>query len=367
MYLVVGCGLSGAVIAERIANVLKEKVLIIDRRNHIGGNIYDYQDENGILIHKYGPHAFHTNNRAVWEYLGNFTDWHMYSHMVKAKVDGVEIPVPFNLNSLYEVFPKTYASKLEKKLVEKYEMNAKIAILDLLNYEDADIKNLSSYIYEKVFLGYTKKQWGLLPEELDKTVTSRVPIYISRDNRYFQDRYQAIPKKGYTEMIKNMLSNPLIEIQLNTDFKEVNKLIKCEKLFYTGSIDEYFGYILGELPYRSLDIDFNTYKQEYFQSACQINYPESLDFTRITEYKYFLNQTTSKTTVSFEYPQEYICKKNEPFYPIPKLENKKIYKKYADLSKKEINTVFLGRLGKYKYYNMDQVVESALKIFRRIF
>lgn len=366
MYLVVGCGLSGAVIAERIANVFKKKVLIIDRRNHIGGNIYDYQDENGILIHKYGPHAFHTNNREVWEYLGNFTDWHMYSHKVKAKVDGVEIPIPFNLNSLYEVFPKTYAIKLEKKLVEKYKKNTKIAILDLLNDENTDIKNLSKYIYEKVFLGYTKKQWGVLPEELDKTVTSRVPIYISRDNRYFQDRYQAVPKKGYTEMIKNMLSNPLIEIRLNTDFKEVNKYIVCEKLFYTGSIDEYFGYVFGELPYRSLDFDFKTFKQEYFQSACQINYPESSDFTRITEYKYFLNKTTSKTTVSFEYPQEYICKKNEPFYPIPKKENIKIYKMYVDLSKKQKSTIFLGRLGKYKYYDMDQIVESALKIFRGI-
>lgn len=366
MYLVVGCGLSGVVIAERIASVLKEKVLIIDRRNHIGGNIYDYQDKNGILIHKYGPHAFHTNNREVWKYLSNFTDWHIYFHKVKAKVDGVEIPLPFNLNSLYEVFSKTYATKLEDKLIKKYGMNAKIGILDLLNDENTDIKNLSQYIYEKVFLGYTKKQWGVLPEELDKAVTSRVPIYVSRDNRYFQDKYQAVPKKGYTEMIKNMISNPLIEIQLNTDFKEVSNLRKYKKIFYTGSIDEYFDYDFGELPYRSLRFDFKTFNQEYFQSACQINYPVGSDFTRITEYKYFLNQATNKTTVSFEYPQEYICSKNEPFYPIPKIENKSIYEKYSDLSRKEENTVFLGRLGEYKYYNMDQVVENAIKIFRGI-
>lgn len=364
-YLVVGAGLSGSIIAERIANILKEEVLVIDRRNHVGGNIYDYKDENGILIHKYGPHAFHTDNKKVWHYLSYFTEWQIYFHKVLAVVDGIKIPLPFNLNSIYRIFSANQASKLEKKLIETFGYNVKIPILKLKKIKDKDLQFLANYIYEKVFLGYTIKQWNLKPEELDESVTSRVPVYISRDDRYFQDKYQGIPADGYTKMLENILNNKLIKIELGMDFNKIKNKIKYDYLIYTGLIDEFFDYKFGKLPYRSLEFKIKTFQKEYFQEVAQVNYPENYDFTRITEFKHFLNTNLDKTTIAYEFPQDYEDDKNEPYYPIPNRANDTLFQKYRKEAKGIQNVIFLGRLAEYKYYNMDDAVLKALKTFNK--
>jgi len=363
-YLVVGSGLAGSVIAERIANVLKKEVVILEKRDHIGGNVYDYKDESGILIHKYGPHAFHTNNEKVWRYLSQFTEWHPYFHRVLAVIDGIKVPLPFNLNSIYKVFPPGLANRLEEKLISKFGYNKKVPILELKKEQDKDLKFLAEYIYEKVFLGYTLKQWGLSPEELDPNVTARVPIYISKDNRYFQDKYQGIPKEGYTRMIENMLDNPRIKVELGVDFFDVQDKIKYEFLIYTGPVDRFFNYKHGILPYRSLRFWIRKYRIKYFQEVTQVNYPENYDFTRITEFKHFLIYSDiDKTVVAYEYPQEYVYGENEPYYPVPSDVSAKIYKKYENYTKTQKNILFIGRLAEYRYYNMDQVVERALEVF----
>lgn len=367
MYLIVGSGLSGTVIAERIANVLKKEVLIIEKRDHIAGNVYDFKDENEIFIHKYGPHAFHTNNKKVWDYLSRFTDWYPYFHKVRAVVDGIEAPLPFNLNAIYKVFPSNLAAKLEDKLIKSFGYNEKIPILKLKEFDDKDLQFLSKYIYEKVFLGYTLKQWGLSPEKLHSSVTARVPVYISRDDRYFQDKFQGIPENGYTAMVENILDNPLIKIELNTDYKDIKNKIKFEKLIYTGCIDEFFDFKFGELSYRSLNLKSKTYDVEFFQSLAQMNYPENHDYTRITEYKYFLSTQTSKTTVSYEYPQKYKISKNDPYYPIPNDENNNMYIKYKEEAERLNDVIFVGRLAEYKYYNMDQIIARALEVFETVF
>ncbi len=367
MYLIVGSGLSGIVIAERIANVLKKEVLIIEKRDHIAGNIYDFKDKNGIFIHKYGPHAFHTNSKKVWDYLSRFTDWYPYYHKVRAVVDGIEVPLPFNLNSIYKVFSPNLAAKLEDKLIKSFGYNEKIPILKLKEFDDKGLQFLSNYIYEKVFLGYTLKQWGLSPEKLYSSVTARVPVYISRDDRYFQDKYQGIPENGYTAMIENIRDNPLIKIELNTNYKDIKNKIKFEKLIYTGCIDEFFDFKFGELCYRSLNLKSKTYDVDFFQSLAQVNYPENHDYTRITEYKYFLNTQASKTTVSYEYPQDYEVNKNDPYYPIPNEDNNNMYIKYKDESEKLDDVIFVGRLAEYKYYNMDQIIARALEVFETVF
>ncbi|EAH7988401.1 UDP-galactopyranose mutase [Campylobacter jejuni] len=362
--LIVGCGLSGAILAERLASKGQE-VLIIDKREHIGGNIYDYKDqETNITIHKYGPHVFHTNIKEVWDYISRFTKWYFYFLKVKACIDGKEVNIPFNLDSLYKVFPKEIARNLEKKLIEKYSYNSKTTILELKNSNDKDLQFLADYIYKKVFLGYTVKQWGVKPEEIDSSVSARVPIYISKDDRYFQDTYQAIPKDGYTKMIENIINHPLIKVRLNTDFKDIKKDIEYERLFYTGAIDEFFDYKFGRLPYRSLDIVFETYDKEYMQSCVHINFPNNFDFTRSIEYKYYFNEKSKKTVLSYEYPCEYEEGKNERYYPIPNDENQKLYEKYLQEASKLENVHFLGRLGDYKYYDMDKTIERVLCFFR---
>ena len=365
--LIVGCGLSGVVLAERIASVLKEEVLIIDKRAHIGGNIYDYKDkETGITVHQYGPHVFHTNNKQVWDYLSCFTDWHRFMYRVKAVMDGIEVNIPFNLDSLHMVFPRQMAEKLETKLIEKFGFNKKIPILELRQTGDTDLAFLAQYVYEKVFLGYTIKQWGVKPEDLDPSVSGRVPVYISRDNRYFQDKYQGIPAGGYTAMVENIIKNPLIKIELNTDFKDIRNNIEADRLFFSGAIDEFFNYELGTLPYRSLDLVFKTHNCEYLQSGPQINFPENYDYTRSVEYKYYLNEKSPKTIVSYEYPCDFTNGKNERYYPVPAQENQELYQLYLEKAKALKNVWFMGRLGDYKYYNMDQCVEQALKLFNEV-
>lgn len=359
--LIVGCGITGIVLANRIANELQQEVIIIDKRCHIGGNCYDYL-KNGIYIHKYGAHIFHTNSELVWKYLSQFTDWQVYMHKVKALIDGIEIPIPFNLNSLKMVFPKTISNVIEKKLIDTFGFNKKVSILNLLKTKDSDLKFLADYVYNKVFLGYTLKQWGIKPEDLDNSVTDRVPIYISNDDRYFQDKFQGIPINGYTNMFKKMLRNKLIKVKLNTDFKKMKDINEFNKIYFTGSIDEFFNYKYGKLPYRSLRFENKLFNQDFYQSNAVINYPENYNFTRIIEHKYFSNKLTKNTFVTFEYPTEYLEGENEKYYPIINEKNIELFNKYLIESEQEKNTVFIGRLGEYKYYNMDIIVEKVLNV-----
>ncbi len=372
-YIIVGAGLAGAVIAERIATQLNQRVLVIERRNHIAGHCYDYKDENNIIIHKYGPHLFHTNSKKVVDYLSQFTEWQIYNHEVLAYIDGKKVPIPFNLNTLYEVFPISKASIIENKLINTYGYNVKVPILELKKSSDPDLQFLADYVYNKVFLNYTLKQWGMKPEDIDSSVTARVPVFIGRDNRYFTDKYQFVPKHGYTKMVENMLSHKNIKLLLNTDFKEISEIkgkdfyifgSKFEgKLIYTGQIDELFDYKFGELPYRSLDLRFETIDCEFYQEKAVVNYPNDYDFTRITEFKHIHPVNTPKTVILKEYPQDYKRGKNTPYYPFFTKENQEKYNKYLEYAKQFKNLILVGRLAEYKYYDMDDIVERALEVF----
>jgi UDP-galactopyranose mutase len=366
--LIVGAGLAGSILAERIANISNKKVILIDRRNHIGGNCYDHYDDFGMLVHKYGPHIFHTNSKKVWDYLSQFTSWIPYFHRVLGVVEGIKIPIPFNLNSLYKVFPVKYAEKIEAILIDTYGYGINIPILKLMQTDDKDLKFLADYVYKNIFLGYNIKQWGLKPEEIDFSVTSRIPVSISRDDRYFQDIYQGIPEFGYTEIFKKLINHENIELLLNTRFDDIKNKIQYDKLIYTGNIDDYFEFEFGELPYRSLEFDFKNIPDVNFQECAQINYPNNYDFTRITEFKHLTAQKSDSTTIAYEFPKEYIKGINEPYYPIPKKENNDLYQRYINLAEKSAkNVIFAGRLAEYKYYNMDQVTGVALHLFEKHF
>lgn len=362
-YLIVGAGFAGCVLAERIANLLDKKVLIVEKRPHIGGNCYDFLNELGIVVHKYGPHAFHTNSKKCWEYLSNFTDWHFYEHKVLCYIDGKKVPIPFNLNSIEQIFSPPQAKRYVDKLISNYGFNKKIPILKLSETNDKDLKELAEFIYNKVFLGYNLKQWAKKPEELSSFVSARVPVYISRDNRYFQDTYQAIPKMGYTALFNKMLSNSKIETLLNCDYRDIINDVKFDKMIYTGAIDEFFDFLYGELPYRSLEFRFENIEKEYFQEVAQVNYPNDYDFTRITEFKHFLDAKTEKTTIAYEYSKSHILNKTERYYPVPCDENEELYLKYKAETEKLKSVIFIGRLAEYKYYNMDEIIVSALRKF----
>ncbi len=362
--IVVGCGISGAVIANLIATKFNEKVIIIEKKSHIAGSCFDYRDNNGICIHKYGSHIFHTNSEIVWDYLSQFTKFNNYKHKVIAIVDGIETNIPFNFNSLYQVFPKNIALKLQNKLIENYGQDSKIPILELKKEKDKDLNFLADFIYKKIFLEYTKKQWGIPPEKIDSTVTARVPIYICKDNRYFHDKYQGIPINGYTELIKKMISHPNITVKLNTDYKNVK--LKYKRLFYTGSIDEFFDYKYGKLPYRSLRFEFEEYNYAYYQKSAVVNYTTSEDFTRIHEYKYYLNDKSDKTVIVKEYSENFEEGKNERYYPIVNEENLSLYNKYLEEAKHIKNLWFFGRLGDYKYYDIDKAIIRAINLIKTI-
>ena len=374
-YIIVGAGLAGSVLAERIANVMEEKVLVIEKRDHLGGNCYDYYDEAGLLVHKYGPHIFHTQIKEVWDYLSQFTEWRPYQHRVLGYVDEKKIPIPFNLTSLYESFPRDMANRMEEKLVENFGREVQVPILELKDCDDDDLKLLADYVYRKVFLNYTKKQWGLKPEELDPSVTARVPVLISRDDRYFQDHYQGIPVEGYTPIFEKMLKSPHIELMLKIDFREVLEFDEGVilhngekfkgKLVYTGEIDYFFDYQYGRLPYRSLRFEMETLDQEYYQEVATMNYPNDHQYTRITEFKHLTGQVHDKTSISREYPQSYQPERGDvPYYPIPRKECQEIYWRYREKADKVPGLILLGRLAEYQYYNMDLVVAKALKIFK---
>jgi UDP-galactopyranose mutase len=375
-YIIIGSGLAGSVSANILATKYNKKVLLIEKKNHIGGNCYDFKDENNILIHKYGPHLFHTNNKEVIDYLSEFTSWDIYNHEVLAYIDGAKVPIPFNINTLYEVFPESKAKVLEDKLLQTYEYNSKIPILELKKSIDKDLQFLADFIYEKIFLNYTAKQWGMKPEDMDGAVTARVPVFIGRDNRYFNDSYQSLPKNGYTNMIQNMLNHKNIKLMLNTDFKEICELKEKDfyllgskfegKVIYTGQIDELFDYKFGDLPYRSVDMKFETIDKEYYQEKATVNYPNDYDFTRITEFKHIHPVNSNKTTILKEYPQEYVKNENIPYYPIFTQENQNKYNQYLEYSKEYDNLILLGRLAEYKYYDMDDMVERVLGFFEEI-
>ena len=362
--LVVGAGFSGAVIANLLATILNEKILVIDRKSHIAGNIYDYKDNNtNITVHKYGPHIFHTNNKKVWDYLSKYTKWHYFFLKPDVVIEGKVVSNPFTLTTIHQIFSENLANKFEEKLISKYGYGVKIPILKLKETDDKDLKFLAKYVYENVFEKYTMKQWGLKPEEIDETVTARVPIYISYDNRYFQDKYQGIPLNGYTKMIENILNHPNIEVRLNTDYKTITE--KFDRVFYSGAIDEYFDYKFGELPYRSLNFDIQTINREYYQKSVVTNYPNNYDFTRITEHKYFLDEKSDKTIISVEYPEKFELGKNERYYPISNSKNQDLYEKYKKEAEKTPGLYFIGRLGDYKYYNMDLAVEKIFEFFEK--
>lgn len=364
--LVVGAGLSGAILANLIANIFNEKVLVIDRRSNIAGNVFDYKDKNtNITVHKYGPHIFHTNNKNVWDFLSKYTKWNYYFFKPQAVIEGKSVTIPFNLTTLYEVFSSSMAQQIETKLISKYGYGSSVPILTLKNESDKDLKFIADYIYQNMFENYTCKQWGLKPDEIDPSITSRVPIVISRDNRYFHDKYQGIPINGYSKMIENILKHPNIKLELNTDYKDICSK-KYDRIFYSGSIDEFFDYKYGQLPYRSLDFDIQTINKEYYQNTSMVNYPNNYDFTRITEHKYFLDEKSDKTVISVEYPQPFILGKNERYYPIKNSETDDLYSKYKEEASKIQGLYFIGRLGEYKYYNMDQAVERIFEIFEKI-
>lgn len=363
--LVVGAGFSGATVARLLADKLDEDVLVIDKKEHVAGNCYDYRDENGIMIHKYGSHIFHTNIEKVWQFVRQFGDFNQYMHKVYAVIDGIETTIPFNFNTLYDVFPETLAKRLEEKLLAQFEYNKKVPILEFQKQEDDDLKFLAEYVYEKVFLHYTTKQWGVSPNEVDGAVTARVPVYLSKDNRYFQDKYQGIPLKGYTKLVENMLAHPKIKVSLGTDLKNLN-INEYDRVFYTGAIDEFFAYKLGQLPYRSVNFKFETYDREFYQRNSVVNYPCNYDFTRIHEYKHYLNDKSEKTVIAKEYSEFYEEGKNERYYPIPNKESAELYKKYLELAGQKKNVYFLGRLGDYKYYDMDKAIARAIELFEEV-
>lgn len=359
--LIVGCGISGATMARMLAE-RGEKVTIIDSKDHVAGNIYDYY-QDGICVHKYGTHIFHTNNKAVWDFISRFCQWYPYQHKVRGLIDGQIVPIPFNLNTLHVVFPESIASTIEKKLLDNFGLNVKVPILELRKKEDKDLQFLAQYIYEKIFLEYTLKQWGQTPDDIDPSVSGRVPVYISRDDRYFQDKYQGIPIGGYTAMIKNMLNHKNITVKLNTKF---SKNMEYDRLFWSGSIDEFFDCQYGELPYRSERFEFITYPFSKFQDVAVVNYPCNYDFTRIGEYKHFLNDQSDKTIVSYEYPEVFEKGKNDRYYPIVNPQNSELYQKYLLLAQNMDNVYFFGRLGDYRYYDMDKAVARCLDLIQDI-
>jgi UDP-galactopyranose mutase len=357
-WLIVGAGFAGSVLAERIASQRNETVLIIDRRDHIGGNASDMYNEAGVLIHRYGPHIFHTNSEVIFQYLSNFTQWRFYEHKVLADIGGVQVPIPINLDTINTL----YGLQLDSEELEAWFKMRAEPVEDVKTSEDVIVSKVGRELYEMFYRGYTRKQWGLDPSELDKSVTARVPTRTNRDDRYFTDAYQFMPREGYTRLFENLLGHPNIEVRLNTGYKDVSNKSNYLRLIYTGQIDEYFDFCFGRLPYRSLKFRHVTLPQEKFQAVGTVNYPMSHDYTRISEYKHMTGQKGPRTSITYEFPTD----QGDPYYPIPRPENHDLYKRYDALAKREDGTWFVGRLANYQYYNMDQVVGQALATFRQI-
>jgi UDP-galactopyranose mutase len=358
-YLIVGAGFAGSVLAERLANEGNKKVLIIDKRNHIGGNAYDYYDDAGILVHQYGPHIFHTNSADVFKYLSRFTEWRPYEHKVLTTVDNKLVPIPINLTTIN----KLYDLNLDSEGLEKFFDSVKEEKQYIRTSEDVVVSQVGRDLYEKFFQGYTRKQWGCDPSELDKSVTSRIPTRTNTDDRYFTDEFQYMPLHGYTRMFSKMLSHPNIHIMLNTAYSDIDGIIPYKELIFTGPVDEYFDFCYGKLPYRSLQFKHETLDVEQLQEVAVINYPNDHAYTRITEYKHLTGQTgINKTSITYEFP----CWDGDPYYPVPRPENAELYQKYKALADALPNVHFVGRLATYRYYNMDQVVAQALTTYNKL-
>lgn len=377
--IIIGSGIAGAAAARILAEEQGKRVLVLEKKHHIGGNCYDGKDEYGILVHWYGPHIFHTGNEEVYEWLSRFTDWYAFGHEVVARVGDKLLPVPFNLNTLKMVYGEEKAAVLEKKLVDTFGFGARVPILKLREQQDEDLRAIADYVYENVFLRYTMKQWGQTPEEIDPAVTGRVPVVISYDNRYFGDKYQGMPLDGFTPMFEKMLAHPNIEIHTNTNAKDA--LVISEKegkvllegqefhgtVIYTGPVDELFDCRFGRLPYRTLRFDFEHYDKPDYQGHSVVNYTVSEDYTRITEFKYLTGQKADSTTIVKEYPFAYTGAEGEiPYYAIMNEENNALYRKYADLAAQIPDFHLLGRLAEYKYYNIDAMAAKAIALARSL-
>ena len=376
--LIVGAGMAGAVAARELAEQGGQKVLVLERRNHVGGNMYDRFDERGVLIHQYGPHIFHTNSKRVFDYLSRFTRWRLYEHQVVANIpDGegrLEYPVPFNLVSLRPAFPPEQAEKLEEKLVAAYGREKKVTILQLRQAPDPELAALADYVYDHVFVRYTMKQWGRTPEEIDPATTARVPVFLSEDCRYFQDEYQGMPLEGYTPLFLSLLDHPNITVELNTDAGqrlrlEGERVLLDGEAFsgtviYTGAADELFACRYGRLPYRTLDFAFESYPVDFWQSHGTVNYTVDQDYTRITEFKYLTGQELpGVTTIMKEYSRAYTGAAGEvPYYAVINGESNALYARYKALADRIPNFHLLGRLAEYKYYNMDAIAARALEL-----
>jgi UDP-galactopyranose mutase len=357
-YLIVGAGFAGSVLAERLATELGKRVLIVDKRPHIGGNAYDRHDDAGVLIHPYGPHIFHTNSDDIFAYLSRFTQWRPYQHRVLASVDGQMVPMPINLDTVN----KLYGLNLTAFQMEEFLASVAEHKDEVKTSEDVVVSKVGRELYNKFFRGYTRKQWGLDPSELDASVTARVPTRTNRDDRYFTDKYQAMPLHGYTRMFEAMLNHPNIKVMLNTDYREVVDVLPFKHMVYTGPIDAFFDCKYGKLPYRSLRFEHRTIAQEQFQPVGTVNYPNDYGYTRISEFKHITGQTHASTSVVYEYP----CAEGDPYYPVPRPENAELYRRYEAEAERTPNVTFVGRLATYRYYNMDQVVGQALTAFKRL-
>ena len=374
--VIIGAGVAGCVAARDLAESGR-KVLVLEQRDHIGGNCYDEKDEHGILIHKYGPHIFHTKEQKAYDYLSRFTDWYAFGHEVVANVHGKLIPVPFNLNTLHMVYEQEKADALEKKLIDAFGLESRVPILKLREHEDPEIREIADYVYENIFLHYTMKQWGQTPEQIDPAVTGRVPVLISHDNRYFQEPWQGMPLHGYTLMFEKMLDHENITVETGVDarsrvtFSEGSVSLDGQAftgdVIYTGPLDELFDCRFGRLPYRSLRFDFEYYDKPDYQGHSVVNYTVSEDFTRITEFKYLTGQQAEGTTIVKEYPFAYTGAAGEiPYYSIANEANQKLYEQYRGLVEHIPNVWLLGRLAEYKYYNIDAMVLRALELTDKI-
>ena len=357
-YLIVGAGFAGSVLAERLTTQLGKRVLLCDKRPHIGGNAYDHFDDAGLLVHKYGPHIFHTAAPRIFRYLSQFTKWRSYEHRVLASVRGKLVPFPINVDTINQL----EGTNMSPEEVEQYFVQRAEKIPHPRTSEEAVVSKVGRELYELFFKNYTRKQWGLDPSELDASVASRVPARTNHDDRYFTDEFQAMPLHGYTRMFENMLDNDNITIVLNTDYRDIVDEVRFEHMIYTGPVDSFFDYRFGKLPYRSLEFKFETHDKELFQPGAVVNYPNDNAYTRITEFKYLTGQAHPKTSVVYEFP----CADGDPYYPVPRPENAEIYRRYKALADELSNVHFVGRLATYRYYNMDQVVGQALATFDQI-
>ncbi|MDP9037294.1 MAG: UDP-galactopyranose mutase [Myxococcota bacterium] len=357
-YLIVGAGFAGAVVAERLATQLGKKVILCDKRPHVGGNAYDFFDDAGILVHKYGPHIFHTAAPRIFRYLSQFTRWRPYEHRVLAQVDGKLLPFPINVDTVNRL----YDTNMSRSEVEEFFARVAVPIKHPKTSEEAVVSKIGRELYEKFFKNYTRKQWGLDPSELDAAVAARVPARTNYDDRYFTDDFQAMPRDGFTRMFERMLDHKNICVRLNTDYRDLVREVKFDRMVYSGPIDAFFDYRYGQLPYRSIKFEFQTHEREVFQSGAVINYPNDYEHTRVTEFKYLTGQKHPKTTVVYEFP----CAEGDPYYPVPRPANAELYRSYKALADATPKVHFVGRLATYRYYNMDQVVGQALACFDQI-